>query len=517
MRRGAPVSLRNRVSLVLVAVVAVALLGANAAVYAVASDGLDRQLEEQLGRLSGLGDALAIAMEAGMPVDRGVERLSIGEREGFSDEAGDFIGPTVSGRGGEYVGLVEPGGSRSVGFFADERTITEEELALPDDLAPEPGEPVFFDTHRDMGDGSAPYRARAAVRNTGTIVVVGIPTTEAGRARLGLLLLQVGTSLTLLLILALLSRRLVGVGLRPLAHMEQAAERIADGDLTHRVEPSGPQTEISRLGAALNRMLEEIEEAFEAEAESQRRLMASEQKLRRFVADASHEMRTPLTSIRGYAQLLRRDRIAKDEERTEAAGRIEDQATRLASLVDDLLLLARLDSEASFRSEIVAIEELAGQVVDDARVVDPDRTISFEADEVSDTGHEGEERWDVRGDPEALTRVLTNLVANACRHTPPGSPVEVAIHGSEGDDGQLQVVVDVVDHGDGIPPELRPDLFNRFFRADESRTRDRGGAGLGLAIVSGLVTAHNGRCEVLDTEGGGVTFRVVLPRSTGNG
>lgn len=506
MRRRAPVSLRNRVSLVLVAVVAVALLGANLALYTVASDGLHRQIDEQLGRLSGLGEFTAAGLDAGVPLDEGVSTRS------FGDEDSRISGTTVSGEGGEYVGLIEPDGSRPVEFFADGNVLEEDRLVLPEDLAPEPGEPVFFDTTREIAD--KPYRARAASQEDGTIIVVALPTTGVDRARQGLLILQLGTGLTLLVLLALLSRRLVGVGLRPLAHMEQAAERIADGDLTHRVEPSGPETEISRLGAALNRMLEEIEEAFEAEAESQRRLLSSEQKLRRFVADASHEMRTPLTSIEGYAQLLRRDRIAGGWERTEAAGRIEDQATRLASLVDDLLLLARLDSEASFRSEVVALEEIAGQVVDDARVVDPDRMISFDANGATNAPEWGEERWEVRGDPDALTRMLTNLVANACRHTPPRSPVEVVIHGMGEEGGEAEVAVNVVDHGDGIPPEVRPELFNRFFRADESRTRDRGGAGLGLAIVSGLVTAHRGRCEVLDTEGGGATFRVVLPRAT---
>lgn len=508
MRRGAPVSLRNRVSLVLVVVVAVALLGANLAVYTVASDGLDRQLNEQLGRLSGVGETIALALDMGAP--RGSKPF--GKGTPFVD-GGGFSGTTVEGEGGEYVGIVEPDGSRPVEFFADGNALAEDNLILPANLAPEPGDPIFFNAEREMDDKT--YRARAAAQEDGTIIVVALPTAGADRARLGLLFVQITTGLTLLLLLALLSRRLVGVGLRPVADMEQAAERIADGDLTHRVEPSGPETEISRLGAALNRMLEEIEEAFEAEAESQRRLVVSEQKLRRFVADASHEMRTPLTSIGGYAQLLRRDRIAGDEERTEAAGRIEDQATRLASLVDDLLLLARLDSEASFSLEIVALEELAGQVVDDARVVDSDRMISFDANGATSEGDDGEERWEVRGDPDALTRMLTNLVANACRHTPPGSPVEVLIHGTGEEEGKPKVVVDVVDHGGGIPPETRPDLFNRFFRADESRTRDRGGAGLGLAIVSGLVTAHDGRCEVLDTEGGGATFRLVLPRVNG--
>lgn len=496
MRRRAPVSLRNRISLVLVSVVAVALLGANLAVFTVASGSIDQQVDENLGRLTGLGEALAMAADAGIPVDRGFSTMSFPRRNSAGERV-EYEGLTLEGTGGEYVGLVEPDGSRPISFFVDGMEVTEERLRLPEDLAPEAGEPVYFDTSRETGEQKKSYRARAASQRDGTIVVVAVPTAGADADRQALVRLQVVAGLTVLVLLALLARWLVRVGLRPLARMEQTAERIADGDLTHRVEPSGPDTEISRLGEALNRMLGEIEQAFATKEESERRLLASEQRLRRFVADASHEMRTPLTSIGGYAQLLRRDRISDAQEWTDAATRIEDQAARLTSVVDDLLLLARLDNEAPFRSEVVALAPLAGRVVDDARVVDPDRVIGFEADGAPE----------VRGDPDALTRVITNLVANACRHTPEGSPVELVVRGPD------EVVVDVVDHGEGIPEDIRPQLFNRFFRADQSRSRDRGGAGLGLAIVAGVVEAHDGRCEVLDTPGGGATFRVVLPRA----
>jgi two-component system, OmpR family, sensor kinase len=495
MKRGAPVSLRNRISLVLVGVVAVALLGANLAVYALATNGLDQRIDEQLERLGGFTDGMAQAIENGMPlptVDTGFLPPGPPPRPN----------PAESGEG-EYIGVVDPNGEQIVSLFIDQADQSEPP-ELPDDLTPQPGEPVVFDTSRIVDGERHPYRMRASTQDNGFTIVVGLPTSGLARDRQALVRLQFVAGLTVLVLLALLTRWLVGVGLRPLAHMELAAERIADGDLTHRVEPSGPQTEISRLGATLNRMLGEIEQAFATKEDSERRLVASEQKLRRFVADASHEMRTPLTSIRGYAQLLRRDRIADAGERTGSAGRIEDQATQLAMLVDDLLLLARLDGsdsgEAPLRFERVDLSQLAGRVVDDARVVDPDRVISFEANGA----------MEVSGDADGLDRVLTNLVANACRHTPSGSPVELVVHATN---GGRDVMVDVVDHGQGIPPEMRPQLFNRFFRADQSRSRDGGGTGLGLAIVASIVAAHGGSCDVHDTPTGGTTFRVVLPRA----
>jgi two-component system OmpR family sensor kinase len=497
MMLGAPVSLRNRISLVLVAVVAVALVGANVAVYALASNGLEQRVEEQLDRLGGFVDRFAQPIDDGLPVPEGGIRLPRGSGSRAGEGDGDTDG-SADRLDAEYVGIIKPDGTRPVSLFVDENsedTVDRRPPVLPENLNPAPGESIFFETSGLVDGRREPYHMRATSYDNGTVAVIAVPTANLARDRQALIRLQVAAGVTVLLVLALLTRWLVGVTLRPLSRMEQAARRIADGDLTHRVAPSGPETEISRLGATLNRMLSAIEQAFATKEDSERRLRSSEQKLRRFVADASHEMRTPLTSIRGYAQLLHRDRIGDPGERAGAAGRIENQAARLSSLVDDLLLLARLDGEAPLRFGEVDLELLAGQVVDDARVVDPDRLISFEAS--------GGAR--VAGDPDALTRMLTNLVANACRHTPPGTPVEVTVGGS------ADVVVEVADHGSGIPPELRPHVFNRFFRADRSRSRDRGGAGLGLAIVAGIVSAHRGRCEVRDTPGGGATFRVVLP------
>jgi two-component system OmpR family sensor kinase len=510
MRRRPPISLRNRISLVLVAVVAIALVAANLVVYAMASRGLDRRVEEHLQRMGEFTDSFVQAINDGEPLPEGtpppLPQLDRGERPG---DRGEYPG-------GQYVGIRLPDGSQPVGFFIDRDfdDADREPPEIPDDLALESGEMVFVDTWGQVDGRRDPYRMRVSALDDGTLTLLAIPTADVDRDRRELAQVQFVAGLTVLVLLALLTRWLVGISLRPLARMEGAAERIADGDLTHRVEPSGPQTEISRFGATLNRMLGEIEQAFVIKEDSERRLRASEKELRRFVADASHEMRTPLTSIRGYAQLLHRDRIDDASERSDAAGRIEGQATRLSALVDDLLLLARLDGDVPLRQQSVDVDQLVGQVVDDARVVDPDRVISFEADG----------GVTVHGDPDALTRVLTNLVANACRHTPSGSPVEVVVHGDGGRDrvgdgagagagGAGEVKVDVVDHGPGVSDELRPQLFTRFFRTDQSRSRDRGGAGLGLAIVAGILTAHGGRCELHDTPGGGATFRVVLPRA----
>jgi two-component system OmpR family sensor kinase len=270
--------------------------------------------------------------------------------------------------------------------------------------------------------------------------------------------------------------------------MEATAGAIAAGDLSQRVETADPHTEVGRLGMALNEMLGHIERAFGERAES-------EQRLRRFVADASHELRTPLTSIRGYAELFRRGAADRPEDLAKTMRRIEEEASRMGVLVDDLLLLARLDQGRPLERLPVDVTRITGDAVDDARAVDPQRPITYapEGDVI------------VAGDEVRLRQVLGNLLQNALRHTPPGTPVHVRV----ADDG-AEALIEVRDEGPGMDTDGAARAFERFWRSDPARPR--GGTGLGLAIVAAIADAHGGRVTLDTTPGAGATFRVWLPR-----
>ena len=278
-------------------------------------------------------------------------------------------------------------------------------------------------------------------------------------------------------------------GLKPLNNMANTAGAIAGGDLSARVESADERTEVGRLGGALNTMLGRIEAAF---AERTR----SEEKLRRFVADASHELRTPLTSIRGYSELLRTGAIPPGDDTQSALGRIESEATRMGVLVDDLLLLARLDQGRPFEPQPVRLGDLVLDAVNDARITAPDRVWSpFIDDDII-----------VSGDESRLRQVVGNLLTNARAHTVSGTPVEVTLRRV---DNEVELVV--ADHGAGVPAGEEARIFERFARLDGSRQRASGGTGLGLAIVNAIVWAHGGRVGVRPTEGGGASFWLRIP------
>ena len=278
------------------------------------------------------------------------------------------------------------------------------------------------------------------------------------------------------------------LGVRPLAHMAETAGAIAAGDLSQRVEHADERTEAGQLGAALNRMLEQIEEAFDERA-------ATEERLRRFVADASHELRTPLTSIRGYAELWRAGGLRNDGEVGEAMRRMEQEARRMGLLVDDLLLLARLDQGRPLEAVPLAFDRLVDDAVRDARAVEPDRPIDLVAQPVT-----------VAGDDHRLRQVVGNLLANARLHTPAGTPVHVSVS-TVGD----RVRLVVADEGPGLPADVAARVFERFYRGDPARTRARGGSGLGLSIVAAVAEAHGGSVSVETAPGAGARFVVELP------
>jgi two-component system OmpR family sensor kinase len=281
----------------------------------------------------------------------------------------------------------------------------------------------------------------------------------------------------------------VRLGLRPLDRMGTTAGIIAGGDLSRRVSPATPRTEVGRLGLALNAMLDRLEEAF-----AQRQ--ASEDRLRRFLSDASHELRTPLASIRGYAELHRMGATRDPEAVERAMRRIEDEAARMGMLVEDLLALARLDEQRERVRRPVDVAALAADAVDDARATAPDRAIALDA----------EPGATALADPDQLGQVLANLLRNAIVHTPAGTPVEVSVRRGGGD-----VRLRVRDHGPGLPDGDPAALFDRFWRAEGGRERGKAGAGLGLAIVAGIVAAHDGAVSAEDADGGGACFTVQLP------
>ncbi|MDN3359579.1 HAMP domain-containing sensor histidine kinase [Actinomadura sp. DC4] len=312
------------------------------------------------------------------------------------------------------------------------------------------------------------------------------------------------TGAVVLLLLGVAGWFAVRAGLRPLHRIEGTAAAIAGGDLSHRVpDLAAPGTEVGRLSAALNGMLAQIESAFEAQADSEARM-------RRFVADASHELRTPLSGIKGFAELYRMGGLPERADVDRTMLRIESEATRLARLVEDLLLLARLDGhhgsgDLPLQPAPMDLRTLAADALHDLRALDPGRPVRL-------TGPEGgpPASAPVLGDESRLRQAVSNLVGNAVTHTPAGTPVRVTV-GTEGE----EAVLTVADEGPGLTGEQAALVFERFYRADVSRSRSgNGGAGLGLAIVHSVVAAHDGRVELRTAPGEGTEFRLVLPALT---
>jgi two-component system OmpR family sensor kinase len=336
-------------------------------------------------------------------------------------------------------------------------------------------------------------------------------------ARLDLLLLIIGGVATV--VLAGVGYVVVRASLRPLRAVELTAAQIAAGDLSRRVPEADPRTEVGQLSAALNGMLSQIEQAFAVQAASEeaarrseeqmRRSEAaarrSEEKMRRFIADASHELRTPLTSIRGFAELYRQGAAAAPADIPRLMRRIEDEAKRMGVLVEDLLLLARLDQQRPLEQVSVDVFAVATDAVEAAHAIDPTRPVTLTLGPTDPPPV-------VIGDEARLRQVLDNLLSNALRHTPAGTPVEVKVDTRIRDrDHTPVVVVEVRDHGPGMKAQDADHVFERFYRADPSRNRADGGAGLGLAIAAALVTGHGGTIRVDTAPGDGATFRVELP------
>jgi two-component system OmpR family sensor kinase len=286
--------------------------------------------------------------------------------------------------------------------------------------------------------------------------------------------------------------------LRPLEKVTATASRISGGDLSQRVGMSEHSSEVGRLGAAFDSMLDQIQSAFESQQRALDAQARTERQLRQFVADASHELRTPLTTLRGYTDLYRAGGLDEEAALEQAMMRINTESRRMADLVEDMLLLARLDQGRPLARERVAMSELVDDAVSDARAVEPDRTINSHVDD----------GVVVFGDEDRLRQVVGNLFTNIRVHTPPATPIDVKLSAN---DGRCRLVV--ADHGPGVDPSHVAHIFDRFYRADSARSRDRGGTGLGLSIAASVVEAHGGAIAYSETFGGGATFTVELPKA----
>jgi two-component system OmpR family sensor kinase len=467
-------TLRLRMTLVLVAIVAVGLLAADVVTYTSLRSFLTSRVDTELtGSVNPIGRALVNSVyPGGLVVPQGGDRSAFvppGTFAELRDPSGTvLVSPGLAYGPGPVLPSQLPGsGSRASG-------------------------PVFFTA---SGPGAEPVSYRVVAEQVqvngvafGTIVVA-IPLTEAHQTLRQLLLIEGLVTALLLTGLGVLAWWIVRRELRPLDDMATTAGAIAAGDLSRRVSPEDDATEVGRLGHALNTMLGEIEEAFDART-------ASEERLRRFLADASHELRSPLTSIRGYAEIFDRGARDRPADLATAMYHIRSEADRMNELVDDLLLLARLDRERPVERVPVELRAVMAEAVDAVRVAAPDRRVTFVAPQPVA----------VLGDASRLRQVVDNLLTNAVRHTPASSPIEVRLWAAG-----PSAVFDVVDHGPGIAPEDAEKIFEPFHRSDPSRARATGGVGLGLAIVSAIAKAHDGEVGVTPTEGGGATFWMRMP------
>ena len=400
---------------------------------------------------------------------------------------------------GSWGELISPTGARfSVSFVPPGQVaLSPPQLAIKN--ANSVSYPLDTPFSADSIDSTLHYRVMITRIASGNILVVlAIPESpvQATLARLAVVTALV--SFGLLLVLIWLASYLIGLGLAPLGRMTKTAEEIAAGDFTKRVETEAKDLEVEKLALSLNTMLAALQGAIEERE-------ASETRLKRFVADASHELRTPLTSIRGYAELIETGLVAKEDEVHGAAERITSEARRMAGLVEDLLILARNDQARPLARRKVDYSAVVEAAVADARVVEPERTIESDI-----TPH-----LEVVGDEARLTQVIANLLANVRAHTARGTWAKVTLRPLLGEDGAVaKVLLEVEDRGPGMTPEQLAHAFERFYRADSSRTRAQGGAGLGLSLVASIAGAHGGKAWITSAGPGlGTMVSVELPAS----
>ncbi|MER5307070.1 HAMP domain-containing sensor histidine kinase [Streptomyces sp. NPDC002773] len=518
VRRRGPWSLRTRLVVSAVALIAVvaAVIGAvtTIAFRSYLYDQADEQLHNVSRRASGppaalapgsglpdpgrVKDPLSFVQGPGAPIGTLGAVLVDGEltSAGYSDEAEAEVAGKDQAAGEADGGAAFEAEAGDGGRYGRNVRTTELDAAQRAALAavPRDGEPHTVELPGGLGS----YRVEYAVGVQGAFLT-GIPLAGVEKALSTLVLVELSVTGAGLVAASLAGTVLVGVALRPLRRVVATAGQVAQlplhsGEVAlHQRVPeteADPRTEVGQVGAALNRMLDHVRSALEARQQSETRV-------RQFVADASHELRTPLVSIRGYAELTRRGREQCGPDTRHALGRIESEATRMTGLVEDLLLLARLDAGRPLSYEPIDVVPLVVDAVSDARAAGPGHHWRLELPEGPGSP--------VRADGARLQQVLVNLLANARTHTPPGTKVTARVRTEHG-----AVLVDIADDGPGIPSELLPSVFERFARGDASRSRHAGSTGLGLAIVRAVVLAHGGEVSV-ESAPGRTVFTVLLP------
>jgi two-component system OmpR family sensor kinase len=467
------VSLRTRLLLALLTVVAAGLVVAGLATYLSLRGFLLERVDAQL-RAATVPTAMALANGSlnGLPAGPG-------------GSPGDANLPP-----GTYGQLRDGSGN-----VLNAISFTYGQQDQPTPILPDPlprlasGGQSVFSAKSTAGGQSAGFRVLVQdAPNVGRVLIVAIPLNETRQTLSRLVVIEIVVSLVVLAALAAAAWLIIKRDLRPLETMAVTADAIAAGDLTRRVQPAEPRTEVGRLGLSLNTMLGRIEQAFAERT-------ATEDKLRRFLADASHELRTPLTSIRGYSEVF--DRAKDDPENLELAmRRIEEESTRMGAMVEELLVLARLGEGRQPERSAVDLARVVVDAVSDARAAAPARDIVVESVETAE----------VLGDDHQLRQVVANLLGNALRHTPDEAQIRVRLTAGDG-----HAALAVADDGPGLAPDAAARAFEPFYRADESRARETGGAGLGLAIVAAIVEAHGGEVRLDTAPGAGATFTVMLP------
>ena len=467
-------SLRNRLTVGVLVLSAIGFIGAGVGAQALLKNYLINQVDDQLlSVVNGTADRLdqagiardddddddrgPQAARATTPLNRVPTSISVTVLDPFGNLVGGIGGDLNSNQVTEYVKGLLPG---QVAAFGSEPFTIEA-----------PG---------------ADFRVATTVlpSSLGSVIVAqSLSDFDKTTRQIGIVFLIIGG--LVLLFIAFASRQVIKLSMKPLEKIEATAEKIAAGDLSARLENFEPDTEVGRLSTSLNQMLSRIEESFAARTES-------ESKLRRFVADASHELRTPLTSIRGFAELHRQGAVPEGEKTKELISRIEKESMRMGSLVEDLLMLARIDQSREIVMADVDLSTLIKEAVTSAQVAGPEHPIT------SDIAHDVH----TQGDSDKIYQVVTNLLANARAHTPIGTAIHVATYSA--DNGTF---VTVADKGPGLTAEDQQHIFERFFRVDTSRQRNSSdGSGLGLSIVDEVMKAHGGSVSVSSEPGNGATF-----------
>ena len=473
----APWSLQRRLTVGIVALLALLSVAIGLSTAGLLQHNLIQRLDREIVRAL----APAVAAVERMPLDRIPEKSEM-ELMLLGQPYGSLGVVALDDRIIRAVYYAEPG----------RRTLTGEEQSRL--LGINPNDPPTTVRLGGLGE----YRIAAADAPGGRIAVIGLPLKETQATIVELLLIIALFTLAGVLAATLLAAVVVRFALRPLDRVIATAVRVSElplsrGEvsLVERVPPedTDTRTEVGQVGAALNRMLDHVATALNVRQRSER-------KVRQFVADASHELRTPLTAIRGYAELTRLGPHALPDDVRHSIGRIESESMRMTSLVDELLLLARLDEGRTLDAKPVDLGRLVADAVSDAQAASPDHRWELDLPE---------EPVNVHGDAAQLHQVVANLLANARTHTPEGTEVVAAVERSP-----TSAVITVTDDGPGIPPELQAHLFERFVRGDRSRSRKAGGTGLGLAIVHAIVDAHDGTVSV-ESVPGRTAFRVELP------